>query len=75
MFHKIENTKNGYIFDIDDTTTNEQWKDIYKQYNKVKCVICNKKTASCFRPTLFGNNIVTINNKLPDAVVYINSIY
>lgn len=70
---KIEGMKNGYI--INNSSTNEEWQNICKRYDKVNCIICNNKTAKHFRVGLFANNIVTVNNKLMDDVVYINGVY
>lgn len=65
--------KNGYI--IDNDTTNEEWQTIYDKYDIIKCIICNNQTAKRFRVNLFGKNIITINNKLLDDVVYINGVF
>ena len=70
---KIEGMKNGYI--INNSSTNEEWQDVCKRYDKVNCIICNNKTAKHFRLGLFANNIITVNNKLLDDVVYINGVY
>lgn len=70
---KIEHMKNGYI--IDNDTTNEEWQTIYDKYDIIKCIICNNHTAKHFRVNLFGKNIITINNKLLDDVVYINGVF
>ena len=69
---KVEGKTNGYI--IDDATTNEEWLSVCKHYPKVKCVICNIRTASYFKIPFMGRSIFTINNKLPDNTVYINKI-
>lgn len=73
MIKKLSEMRNGYI--VDETTTNEEWKELLKSYDKVRCVICNSKTSLHFRVGLLGNNILTINNKLLDDVVYINGVY
>lgn len=70
---KIEETRNGYIIDKD--STNEEWQEICKGYDKVRCIICNRNTSKCFRPSLLSNNIITINNTLLDGIIYINGIY
>lgn len=70
---KIEGMKNGYI--IDNSSTDEEWKKICGGYSKVNCIICNNQTAKHFRIGLLGNNIITINNKLLNDVVYINGVY
>ena len=71
--HKIEYMKNGYI--IDNDTADEEWQNICNKYEKIKCIICNNQTAKHFRISLLGNNIITINNKLLDDVVYINGVF
>lgn len=73
MIKKLSEMRNGYV--VDETTTNEEWKELLKSYDKVRCIICNSKTSLCFRVGLLGNNIITINNKLLDGVVYINGVY
>lgn len=70
---KIEYMKNGYIINKD--STNEDWNKICSKYEKINCIICNNQTAKHFRVSLFGNNIITINNKLNNDVVYINGVY
>lgn len=73
MIKKLSEMKNGYI--VDNSTTNDEWKELLKSYDKVRCVICNSKTSLYFRVGLLGNNILTINNKLLDGVVYINGVF
>lgn len=73
MFIKIKEMKNGYI--IDGYSTNEEWQEICKKYNPIRCIICNFQTSKHFRIPLFGKNNITINNKLLDNVVYINGVY
>lgn len=71
---KIAETENGFL--IDNTSTNEEWHKILEAYQKVKCIICNANTSKYFKPSLFsfGKSCITINNKIPDMVVYINRV-
>ena len=73
MIKKIGEMKNGYI--LDDDTTNQEWREFAKSLPKINCIICNSKTSLRFRPSLLGNNIITVNNKLLDNVVYINGVF
>lgn len=77
MIHKLEGTKNGYV--IDDTSTAEGFEDleeICKQYEKTTCIICNAKTKQeRFRVRLLGRDIITVNNKVPDDVFFLNGRY
>ena len=50
------------------------WKEFIMKEQDIRCIICNSKMAANFRIGLFGNNIITINNKIPDGIVYINHI-
>lgn len=70
MIFKDKKFKNKYV--MDTSSTNEDFKNVCNGYNQVKCIICNRETANCFRPGLFGNNIVTINNSVPTGVFYVN---
>lgn len=70
---KIDGTKNGYM--IDDSSTNEKWQEICKQYEKIRCIICNKNTRKYFTLGILGQNDITINNNVPDKVVYINNLF
>lgn len=63
------------LYDIDLECEIKETEELLKSYDKVRCVICNSKTSLCFRVGLLGNNILTINNKLLDGVVYINGVY
>lgn len=69
---RYRDTENGYI--ITDTSTNDEFKEIVKTYSKYKCLICNSTTANYFGTPILGNNTITINNKIPDNIFYINSI-
>lgn len=70
---KISGMKNGYI--INESSTNEEWQEICKGYDKIRCIICNRNTSKYFRIPLFGSNNITINNQMLDNVVYINGVY
>jgi hypothetical protein len=61
---------------ITDTSTNDEFKKIIKTYSKYRCLICNNRTANYFGPPILGigKNTITINNKIPDNVFYINSV-
>ena len=65
--------KNGYIFA--DSSTDEDFQKICKSYEKVRCVICNSKTAKNFRTPLLGYSIITINNKINDGCFFINGTF
>ena len=73
MIHRIEGTKNGY--QLDETSTNDQWVKVCEDFGKVRCIICNRFTSQFFHTGLFSNNIVTVNNKLPDYAVYLNGVF
>lgn len=73
MIRRLENTKNG--FKLFEDSNSEELKDIFREYRKVSCLIMNKKTAkNRFRTALLGNNIVTINNSVPDDCFYMNRL-
>lgn len=70
MIYRLKNTKHGYIM---TDATNEEFENLVKSYQeKVKCIICNSDTAKLFRVGLLGRNIVTINNKVHDGIIFIN---
>lgn len=76
MIKRIENTKNGY--ELDETSTNKDLKDILENYDEskdVKCIIMNNDTKKYFRVGIFSDNIITINNKIPNFQLYINGVY
>lgn len=75
MICKHGDYKNGYIFTSTSTNDNEDFQEILKTYDKVRCIICNKNTARNFRVGLLGNNIITINNKLNDGCFFINHLF
>lgn len=70
MIYRLKNTKHGYIM---TDATNEDFQNLVKSYpEKVKCIICNSDIAKLFRVGLLGSNIITINNKVHDGVIFIN---
>ena len=73
MICKHGDYKNGYIFT--STSTDEDLQEIFKSYDKVRCVICNAKTARNFRPNYLGSNIITINNKISDGCFFVNNTF
>lgn len=66
----VDGSKNGYFLGPD--TTNEEFKRILMPRSPIRCVIMNSKTSQRFRVGLLGQNIITINNKVPDDCIYIN---
>lgn len=71
MICKHREFENGYIF----TSSSKDYdlQNIFKKYDEVKCVICNKNTAKNFRVSN-GYSIITINNKIADGCFFINKI-
>lgn len=73
MIAKYKDTKNGYV--IDQTSTNDEFREIIKtHFPKYHCLICNSNTAKNFGTHFLGTSTVTINNKIPDDVFYINTV-
>lgn len=66
----VDGSKNGYFLGPD--TTNEEFKRILLNRGKIRCIIMNSKTSQRFKVRLLGQNITTINNKVPDDCIYIN---
>lgn len=69
----------GTNFGIDiSNCSNQEWEVFQKEFiekeSSIRCLICNSNTAKRFRLGLFCNNIITINNKVPDETVYINHV-
>lgn len=74
MICKVAEYENGYVFGPGDRKrTNEDWRRILKEYDEVKCIICNSNTAKNFYVT-GGYNYITINNKIADGCFFINRI-
>lgn len=67
--------RNKYIINSD--STNDDFQKIINDIGakNVRCIICNSNTARHFRVGLLGNPIITINNKVPPLVFYINGVY
>ena len=72
MIGRVEGKKNGYI--ITETTNSDDIHEINESYEHIRVMICNSKTAKRFRPHFFNPLPMTINNKIPDDVFYINSV-
>lgn len=73
MIYKHGDYKNVYIFA--KSSTDKDFQEILKTYDKVNCIICNKNTAKNFRVPIFGYSIITINNKISDGCFFINGTY
>lgn len=77
MIAKLKGMQNGYA--LLRSSTDEEFQAILEQYkdeNNLKCVICNKRTAKCFKHAGDSSDPpITINNKLLSGVFYINSVF
>lgn len=70
---KLRGTNHGYGISV---ATNEEFQRLIKDYpEKVRCIICNKNMAKYFRIGLLGNNIITINNRVENGVIFINHFF
>jgi hypothetical protein len=69
---KDDRFKNKYILQSD--ATNSDLMGILHGRN-IRCIICNRNTAKRFRIGLFGENIITVNNKMEDNVFFINGFF
>lgn len=73
MISKLTDTKHGY--DISNAT-NEEFRDLCKNYpEKLRCIICNSDMRKNFRIGLLCSDIITINNRVHDGVVFINHFF
>ena len=72
MLGRVEGKKNGYI--ITETTNSDDIHEINESYEHIRVLICNNKTARVFRRPILNFLPITINNKIPDKVFYINSV-
>lgn len=73
MISRLSNTKHGY--DVSNAT-NEEFQDLCKNYpEKFCCLICNGDMRKNFRIGLLGQDVITINNKVHDGVVFINHFF
>lgn len=73
MISKLANTKHGY--DISNAT-NEEFRELCINYpEKLRCIICNSDMKKNFRIGLLGRDIITINNRVHDGVVFINHFF
>lgn len=72
---KDNDFKNKYI--LTEDSSNGDFKAILKSYPKFKCLICNRETRKRFGShwIFLGNPPITINNKIPDGVFWINGMY
>lgn len=73
MICKSAEYKNGYIFT--KTSTDKDFQRILKQYDKVRCIICNENTVKNFRQPFLSSPRITINNKLADGVFFVNGVF
>ena len=73
MIAQIKGTKNGY--QLDQNSTAYQWNELFEAQDNIRCLICNARTATKFRPGILTPNIITINNKIPDDAVYFNGVW
>lgn len=77
MIAKLEGSQNGYA--LLRSSTDEEFQAILKQYkdeNNLKCVICNERTAKCFKHAgVLSDPPITINNKMLSGIFYINSVF
>lgn len=77
MIAKLEGSQNGYA--LFGSSTDEEFQAILKQYkdqNNLKCVICNERTAKCFKHAgVLSDHPITINNKMLSGIFYINSVF
>lgn len=73
MISKLTNAKHGY--DISNAT-NEEFQDLCKNYpEKLRCIICNRDMKKNFRIGLLGRDIITINNRVHDGVIFMNHFF
>lgn len=71
VLRRVEGTKHGFI--LKPENTQDDWKETQGLYNKINCIICNKTTAmKHFHIHYLGNSIITINNSIPEDIVFIN---
>ena len=77
MIAKLEGLQNGNA--LLRSSTDEEFQAILKQYkdeNNLKCVICNERTAKCFKHAgVLSDPPITINNKMLSGIFYINSVF
>lgn len=77
MIAKLEGLQNGYA--LLRSSMDEEFQAILKQYkdeNNLKCVICNERTAKCFKHAgVLSDPPITINNKMLSGIFYINSVF
>lgn len=69
MVVKIDGFRNKYK--LTENSNSRDLINIVAKYGKFRCIICNEKTASRFKP----KNYVTINNGVEDDVFFINGMF
>lgn len=68
---KIKERRNGYR--INQTTSNEDFKEVLSRYQFVKKIIVNRNMAQRFRPPMFGQKrVFCINENVKDNEFYVN---
>lgn len=76
MIEEID--KYSYGYKISAGTTQEEWDKFMDEIRKIyeiRCIICNYRTARYFVIPLWGDNIITINNKIADNVFFVNHCF
>lgn len=74
MITKLPNAENGYM--LDKLTSNKELALFIRDYsraNKVHCIICNSDMAKYLRVKLSCRIPITINNKVLNDRIFINS--
>ena len=69
---KDDRFKNKYILQS-DATNSDLMKIMHGRI--ILCIFCNRNTAKRFHVGLFGENIITVNNKIEDNVFFINAVF
>ena len=73
MISKHGDYKNGYIFT--KSSTDKDLQTIYKNYDRVNCIICNSNTAKNFDTRWNNGKGLVINEKINDGCFFINGCY
>lgn len=70
MIRRYKNTKHGYyLWDM----TNDEFRKLQQKYPEpIRCAIVCQATADTLRCGLLSNNIITINNKVPPGIIFLN---
>lgn len=69
MIQKIGGFKNKYK--LTESSNTRDIIDLCASYEKFRCIICNAKTATRFKP----RDYVTINNRVEDDMFYVNRTF